>query len=152
VPEEPNPPEDKADIPQSADPYETSESSDLLVGPDSPDDPYEGATPPGYDDWPTHGGYLGCLMGVVLGLVLAPLGYILFGLVGAALFPHLGYGGAWLAGILTVIVWLVCFVSLARLGWRLGKRFYREYPRPAGASEAAASESAVSETSAAQGR
>ncbi|MGH2505564.1 MAG: hypothetical protein ACRDID_23885, partial [Ktedonobacterales bacterium] len=28
------------------------------------DERYRGATPPGYD-WPTHGGYLGCLIGVM---------------------------------------------------------------------------------------
>ncbi len=95
------------------------------------EDPYEGATPPGYDEWPTHGGYLGCLMGVVLAFVLAPIGYIVFGLIGSALFPSLGYAGVWLAGAITVIAYLACFVGLARLGWRLGKRFYREYPQPA---------------------
>jgi len=94
------------------------------------EDPYEGATPPGYEEWPTHGGYLGCLMGVVLALVLAPVGYIVFGLIGAALFHPLGYAGVWLAGAITVIAYLVCFVALAQLGWRLGKHFYREYPRP----------------------
>src|SRR5579871_3443198 len=102
------PPDDLTATPQANDPVPTPELSE-------PENPYEGATPPGYDEWPTHGGYLGCLMGVVLGLVLAPLSYILFGLVGSALFPHMGYGGVWLAGALTLIVYLVCFVGLARL-------------------------------------
>ncbi|HUY76992.1 MAG TPA: hypothetical protein VMV29_09490 [Ktedonobacterales bacterium] len=113
------------------------ETLDALGSPDAEEapiteDPHEGATPPGYDEWPTHGGYLGCLMGVVLALVLAPVGYILFGLIGSALFQPLGYAGVWLAGAITVIVYLVCFVGLVRLGWRLGKHFYREYPLPAG--------------------
>lgn len=115
------------------DPYGASEQAlsldDLM---NQPEDPHEGATPPGYEEWPTHGGYLGCLMGVVLALVLAPVGYILFGLIGSALYRPLGYAGVWLAGIVTVIAFIACFVALTRLGWRLGKRFYREYPQPLG--------------------
>jgi len=106
--------------PESPDTQPVDESID-------PANPYEGATPPGYEDWPTHGGYLGCLMGVVLALVLAPLAYFLFGFMGSALFKPLSYGGVWLAGLLTFVVYLACFVALARLGWRLGKHFYREY-------------------------
>ena len=119
------------------------ETLDGLESPDAEEapiaeDPHEGATPPGYDEWPTHGGYLGCLLGVVLALVLAPVGYILFGLIGSALFQPLGYAGVWLAGVVTVIAYLACFVALARLGWRLGKHFYREYPLPAGQVAASA--------------
>src|SRR5258705_11876483 len=35
-----------------------------------PEDPHEGAVPAGYD-WPTHGGYLGCLLGVMASCLLA---------------------------------------------------------------------------------
>jgi len=118
------------------DPYDASGADEQALSIDDlmnqPEDPQEGATPPGYDEWPTHGGYLGCLMGVVLALVLAPVGYILFGLIGSALYRPLGYAGVWLAGIATFIAFVACFVALTRLGWRLGKRFYREYPRPLG--------------------
>lgn len=122
---------DASDAPSDLEPLDAPDAPDAQETPPAVD-PYEGATPPGYDEWPTHGGYLGCLMGVVLALVLAPVGYILFGLIGASLFRPLGYVGVWLAGIVTVISYLVCFVALVRLGWRLGKHFYREYPRPAG--------------------
>ena len=92
------------------------------------DDPHEGALPAGYD-WPTHGGYLGCLLGVVTAFVLAPLGYIIFGFLGATLASALGGFGVALAAIVTIAVYLTVFVALARLGWALGKRFYREYPQ-----------------------
>jgi hypothetical protein len=94
------------------------------------DERYRGATPPGYD-WPTHGGYLGCLLGVMVACLLAPLGYILFGFVGAFLVHPLGGFGVALAIILTVAAYLAIFVALTRLGWYMGKRFLREYEQPA---------------------
>ena len=97
------------------------------------EDPHRGAVPPGYD-WPTHGGYLGCLMGVVFALVLAPLGYIIFGFLGAALAISLGGFGVGLAAAITIIAWLATFIALTRLGWRLGKHFLREYPQATGAT------------------
>ena len=94
------------------------------------DERHQGATPPGYD-WPTHGGYLGCLLGVMAACLLAPLGYILFGFLGAFLTRPLGGFGFALAIILTVGVYLAAFVALSRLGWAMGKRFLREYEQPA---------------------
>lgn len=91
----------------------------------------QGATPPGYD-WPTHGGYLGCLLAVMFACLLAPLGYIVVGFIGALLYPKLGGLGVGLAIALTVIGYVATFVALSRLGWRLGKRFFRAYPQPAG--------------------
>ncbi|MBF6589396.1 MAG: hypothetical protein IVW57_02555, partial [Ktedonobacterales bacterium] len=41
-------------------------SADVLYPP--VEDPFEGAVPPGYS-WPTHGGYLGCLVGVITGSI-----------------------------------------------------------------------------------
>lgn len=87
------------------------------------EDPYEGAVPPGYD-WPTHGGYLGCLMGVVATSIVGTL-------IAAPLLAVLTYSEvvplpvAWL---LTALVFLLCIFGGGRLGWALGKRFYREYP------------------------
>lgn len=93
---------------------------------------YEGATPPGYDDWPTHGGYLGCLIGLMTAVLVAPLGYIFFGFLGAYLAHPLGGFGVALALVVTVAAYLAVFIALTRLGWALGKRFLREYdsPRP----------------------
>ena len=93
------------------------------------DERYRGATPPGYD-WPTHGGYLGCLLAVMAACLVAPLGYILFGFLGAFLARPLGGFGVALAVIVTVGVYLAFFVGLTRLGWALGKRFLREYAQP----------------------
>lgn len=94
------------------------------------DERYRGATPPGYD-WPTHGGYLGCMLGVIVSVLLAPLGYILFGFLGAFLAPSLRGFGVALAVIVTVAAYLAIFIGLSRLGWALGKRFLREYEQPA---------------------
>ena len=97
------------------------DTSDLAGMEDSErvDDPYEGAVPPGYD-WPTHGGYLGCLMGVVAAVIVALL------LTAPVLyFADLPQAAVWL---LRVVVFVACVIGGGRLGWALGKRFYREYP------------------------
>ncbi len=93
-------------------------------------DPYEGAVPPGYD-WPTHGGYLGCLLGVVMACVLGGfLGSLLIGLVSIS--PLAAIVATSPARIAIIVgVFFVTLAGLGRTGWRLGKRFYREYPRPA---------------------
>jgi hypothetical protein len=80
--------------------------------------------PPGFD-WPTHGGYLGCLLGLVVACLLC-------GLVGAPLaqlsnFRVLSTPAA--LG-LTLVAALVLVIGVSRLGWTLGRRFYREYPQP----------------------
>jgi hypothetical protein len=105
-----------------------------------PEDPHEGAVPAGYD-WPTHGGYLGCLLGVMASCLLAAF----FGsTVFAALRcsspipgdPTLKGCRALLPGsvtiLLTVVVTLAIVVALGRLGFVLGKRLLREYPQPQG--------------------
>jgi hypothetical protein len=96
---------------------------------EAPTDPLEGAVPPGYD-WPTHGGYLGCLLGVVVACVLG--GFLGSFLVGLASVTPLGFlvGSAPARIAIIVGVFLLTLVGLGRVGWALGKRFYREYPRP----------------------
>jgi hypothetical protein len=98
------------------------------------DERIRGATPPGYD-WPTHGGYLGCLLGVIIACLLAPLAkvlfYLFYGFEGVLLPRSLGGFGVALAVIVTVGVYLAIFVALTRLGWYMGKRFLREYEQPA---------------------
>ena len=83
------------------------------------EDPYEGAVPPGYD-WPTHGGYLGCLMGVVAATIVA-----MFLTAPVLYFADIPLAVVWL---LRVVIFLACIIGGGRLGWALGKRFYREYP------------------------
>ena len=90
------------------------------------EDPYEGAVPPGYD-WPTHGGYLGCLLGLIVSFILASA-------VGAPLFAlsvHHAISGI-TAGLLIAGVYIVLLLGVGRLGYVLGKRFLREYPQPQG--------------------
>jgi hypothetical protein len=92
-----------------------------------PEDEVEGATPPGYD-WPTHGGYLGCLMGVMAGVLLG-------GFLGANIFAaYYNVLDLPLAVyiLLNVALFLGLLTGLGRLGWYLGRRYYRYYPQPAG--------------------
>lgn len=92
-----------------------------------PNNPYEGAVPPGYD-WPTHGGYLGCLFGLMASCIIT-------GFFGSTLFPALAHYNlvpGWVAGLLTLAVFVLLFAGIGRLGYALGKRFLREYPQPTG--------------------
>jgi uncharacterized membrane protein YedE/YeeE len=89
-----------------------------------PSEPAEGAVPPGYD-WPTHGGYLGCLLSLMASCLIG-------GFLGSTLFAALSYWRivpAVVAILLTIAVYAAVFIGLGRLGWILGKRFYREYPQ-----------------------
>jgi hypothetical protein len=100
-----------------------------------PEDEVEGATPPGYD-WPTHGGYLGCLMGVMAGVLFG-------GFIGANIFAaYYNVLNLPLAVyiLLNVALFLALLIGLGRLGWWLGRRFYRYYPQPAGATWGEANE------------
>lgn len=94
-------------------------------GASTPPDPYEGAVPPGYD-WPTHGGYLGCLLSLMASCLIG-------GFLGSTLFAALSYHQILPQPVtitLTVAVYLVIIVGLGRLGWVLGRRFYRQYTPP----------------------
>jgi hypothetical protein len=94
-------------------------------------DPYEGAVPPGYD-WPTHGGYLGCLMGLVAAFLIGGfLGSFLVGLISVTPLALLVASPA-MRIILIACVFVATLIALGRAGWVLGKRFYREYPRRVG--------------------
>ena len=90
------------------------------------EDPTEGAVPPGYD-WPTHGGYLGCLLGLIVSCLLC-------GAVGAPIaeFSDNKLVPAPLAIGITLLLAVLFAVLLGRIGWVLGRRFFREYPQPAG--------------------
>lgn len=124
---------DQAEVVASATTGASSGASGGGRGASEEDERYRGATPPGYD-WPTHGGYLGCLLGVIIACVLAPLAkvlfYLLYGFEGVLLPRPLGGVGFALAVIVTVGVYLAIFIALTRLGWYMGKRFLREYEQP----------------------
>jgi hypothetical protein len=97
--------------------------------PSAPPDPYAGATPPGVD-WPTHGGYLGCLMGLIAACILGGfLGTFLVGLLSVTPLAFVVAAAPARIAIIA-IVFILTLVGLGRVGWRLGKRFYREYPQP----------------------
>lgn len=122
-----SPPDEPA---TSADPYASVAASDAApINPDvtgadpyaTTPDPYEGAVPPGYD-WPTHGGYLGCLLGGTAACAIS-------GFLGGTWFAILA-APSWVKLLITLVVAVAAFVGLGRLGWYLGKRFYREYPQP----------------------
>jgi hypothetical protein len=108
----------------------TGEADEGSAPPEEAPDPYEGAVPPGYD-WPTHGGYLGCLMGVIVACLLGGfLGSLLVGVL--SLTPLSVLVGTPVARILIIAgVFVATVFFVGRLGWALGKRFYREYPQPA---------------------
>lgn len=131
------PPQPDADAPpEESASGDTVETHDLVGGDpyasyaEPVADPYEGAVPPGYD-WPTHGGYLGCLLGVVMACVLGGfLGSLLIGLLSVS--PLAVIVSSSPARIVVIVaVFLVTLAALGRTGWRLGRRFYREYPLPA---------------------
>ena len=120
--------------PEPADPIDPNHSSnptEALPGGFSPGygdpsaDPYDHAVPPGYD-WPTHGGYLGCLLGLMAACPLAFVASTFIppferdnGVPGLIVWP------------LTIVVFFAIVFAIGRLGFVLGKRFYREYPQPA---------------------
>lgn len=110
-------------------------------------DPYEGAVPPGYD-WPTHGGYLGCLLGLMVACIVG--GLLGSFVVGTVSVTPLGgiVGYAWIRITLIIAVFLATLAVLGRVGWILGKRFYREYPQPDTASHSAHAEHEASDTNA----
>jgi hypothetical protein len=114
-----NPTEDAGQI--DAREYENPQDSSI------PDDQYEGAVPPGYD-WPTHGGYLGCFIGLIVSCLIG-------GFLGSTFFATLRYyqllPGV-VAALLTVALYVALIAIIGRLGWVLGKRFYREYPQERG--------------------
>lgn len=90
-----------------------------------PEHEVEGAVPPGYD-WPTHGGYLGCLVGTIAACLLT-------GFFGANLFSYFYIAQGWpfpVFALLTLVLFMGAVVSLGQVGWRLGRRFYRYYPQP----------------------
>lgn len=92
------------------------------------ENPEEGAVPPGYD-WPTHGGYLGCLLGMLPACLIAAF----LGSTFVAVLNKAGVVSPVVAAILVVALFVACMAGFGRIGWLLGRRFYRKYPRTGGA-------------------
>ena len=86
--------------------------------------PVEHADPVPGRDWPTHGGYLGCLLGLLMSCIIA-------GFLGSTLFAAVRFYRMLpdpVAIALSVLTMFVVVVIFGRLGFVLGKRFLRYYP------------------------
>lgn len=94
--------------------------------------PSESALPPEAQG-EVNGGPLGCCLGVTVGLLLS-LSLIILSYVFANPLRGLFQGNDSLFGLLVRILMGILAVGLAILcgivGWRLGKRFFREYEPP----------------------
>ncbi len=78
-----------------------------------------------------NGGPLGCCLGVTVGLVLSVSVPLISRAFGDPLISLLGVG--WLSLLVRVLMVVVAFVAVllcGRLGWKIGRRIYREYPAP----------------------
>lgn len=113
------------DAPHDADGMDGPENEFAASTPDmDAENPAEGAVPPGYD-WPTHGGYLGCLLSMMPACLVA-------GFLGSTFVAALNKAGIVppiVAGIIVVALFVACMLGFGRSGWLLGRRFYRKYPR-----------------------
>lgn len=81
-----------------------------------------------------NGGPLGCCLGTMIGLLLS-LSLAIFSRVYATTLIGALQGNYWLLGLIVRILMGILAFALAiffgYVGWRLGKRFYREYDPPA---------------------
>ena len=122
-------------------PVDQNNEGDLATNPDIPqgDEPAiaeerlpEGALPPEAQG-EVNGGPLGCCLGVMIGLLLS-LSLIILSYVFASPLRGLFQGNDSLLGLLVRILMGILAFGLAILfgiiGWRLGKRFFREYEPP----------------------
>ena len=81
----------------------------------------------------TNGGPLGCCLGVMIGLLLSGASLSFFLTLFSHAFSNLqGFYGllGLLARILMGILALALAILFAIIGWRLGRRFFREYEPP----------------------
>jgi hypothetical protein len=128
---------------------ETSDTSAGQTSTPAREDPYEGAVPPGYDG-PTHGGYLGCLLAQLPAcLVGGFLGSTLYNyLILARLLPDV------VVGLLAAATFIAGMIIFGRIGWILGRRFYRAYEQPTptwGENDAVADNASAHEDAGAMG-
>lgn len=103
---------------------ETSQARPALTPDMEAETPEAGAVPPGYD-WPTHGGYLGCLLGMMPACLVG-------GFLGSTFVAWLNAAGVVppvVAALLVVALFVLSVIGFGRLGWILGRRFYRKYPQ-----------------------
>lgn len=75
----------------------------------------------------TNGGPLGCCLGVTIGLVLSLSVAVLSRLYATPLTSILHGGLSLTVRIVMVVIAIVASIIFGYLGWRIGKRIYREY-------------------------
>jgi len=88
---------------------------------------------PTEEEWPTHGGYLGCFLALLAGCIFA--GFFASPLVQflqvAFLTKHgTGKGYGPVLAIIAIVIMIVGLIIFGRIGWAIGKRVYKEYPTP----------------------
>ncbi len=92
------------------------------------------ATPENQPEYDPGGGPLGCCLGISVGLFLSLILAVVSRLYAdplSILFQQ-NYGLlGWLVRILMALIGIGLAIFCGTLGWRLGKRFYREYDPPA---------------------
>lgn len=80
-----------------------------------------------------NGGPLGCCLGVTVGMFLSLTVAVLSRFYGdplSALFQHNYALLGWIVRILMGVLIVVLAIVFGRFGWKLGRRFYREYEPP----------------------
>ncbi len=78
------------------------------------------------EEWPTHGGYLGCLMGIMFGCLAAA--FIASPLVRGAVHAASDIGFQLNASALVIM--LLGIIAFGYIGWKIGKRAFRDYTLP----------------------
>jgi hypothetical protein len=81
---------------------------------------------PAEEEWLTHGGYLGCLLAIIFGCLIAA--FLASPLIRSA--AHANQGTGFELNLGAAIVMIVGIAVFGRIGWWIGKRVYHEYPEP----------------------
>jgi hypothetical protein len=123
-----------ADQPAEAEKSDTEAAPDAEVTPQA-DQPAEAlSTPentlPSEAQGEANGGPLGCCLGTMIGLLLS-LSLALFSRAYASALVSALQGNYWLLGLVVrILMGILAFafaIFFGYVGWKLGKRFYREY-------------------------
>jgi len=82
------------------------------------------------EEWPTHGGYLGCFLAILAGCLFA--GFFASPLIQGAYRTGHGAGKGYgpVLTIIAIVIMIVGLIIFGRIGWAIGKRVYKEYPTP----------------------
>lgn len=91
------------------------ESTEFVPDPDKPINLEE--------EWPTHGGYLGCLMGIMFGCLAAA--FIASPLVRGA--THVVANIGFQLNASALVIMLIGIMLFGFIGWKIGKRIFRDF-------------------------